>query len=202
MSRGGNQVVEMLRDLRVAVIHPPDQDRDALVGQLRRIGCQVLPVWPLPDVPPRGMDLIFLSLDHRFQPMKSWAVDEDAPAVIAILEYENPVILKALVDTGVHGVLVKPLRPAGVLSTLTLGRWLHGYHRRLEAKVRKLEETIKAQRDISKAARILAEVKGVPESDAFETIRAQATRRRISMADVAASIINAQDVLKDMSKDT
>lgn len=201
MSRGESRVVEMLRDLRVAVIHAPDQDRDALVGQLRRIGCQVLPVWPLPDMPPRGMDLIFLSLDHRFQPTKSWAVDEDAPAVVAILEYENPVILKALVDTGVHGVLVKPLRPAGVLSTLTLARWLHGYHRRLEAKVRKLEETLKAQRDISKAARILAEVKGVTESDAFETIRIQATRRRISMAEVAASIINAQDVLKDMAKD-
>ncbi|MFD1483474.1 ANTAR domain-containing response regulator [Paracoccus nototheniae] len=191
----------MLRGLRVAVIHAPDQDGEALIRQLRRIGCQVQAVWPAPIEPPPGIDLVFMNLDHRFQPAKSWAMSEDAPAVVAILEYENPVILKALIVTGVHGVLVKPLRPAGILSTLVLARWLHGYHRRLDSKVRKLEETIKAQRDISKAARILAEVKGVSESDAFETIRNQATRRRISMSEVAASIIGAQDVLKDLSRD-
>lgn len=190
----------MLRGLRVAVIHAPDQDRDALMSQLRRIGCQVQAVWPAPSEPPPGVDLAFLNLDHRFQPMKSWTVAEEAPAIIAILEYENPVMLKALIDMSLHGVLVKPLRPAGILSALVLARWLHGYHRRLDAKVRKLEETIKAQRDISKAARILAEVKSVSESEAFEFIRLQATRRRVSMSEVASSIIGAHDVLKDLTR--
>lgn len=199
MNRSENQVIDTLRGLRVAVIHAPDQDRDALISQLRRIGCQVQAVWPAPGEPPLGMDVVFLHLDHRFLPTKSWAVAEEAPAIIAILEYENPVMLKAFIDMNVHGVLVKPLRAAGILSALVLARWLHGYHRRLDNKVHKLEETIKSQRDISKAARILAEVKNVSESEAFEVIRLQATRRRIPMSEVASSIIGAQDVLKDLS---
>ncbi|WP_223479611.1 ANTAR domain-containing response regulator [Oricola indica] len=193
-------MTSMLRGLKVSVIHAADRERDLLVNQLRRIGCQVSPIWPMPDAPPQGMEMVIMDLDHRFQPVKSWSVEENAPVLIAMLEYEDPVTVKALLDAGVHGVLVKPLRPAGILSTLSLACWLHGYHQRLEAKVRKLEITIKAQRDISKAARILAALQDVPESDAFESIRSQATRQRIPMADVAASIIGAQDILKDLSK--
>ena len=119
---------------------------------------------------------------------------------MAVLEYENPLMLKALLDSGALAALVKPLRPAGVLSTLVVVNGLRGYLRRQEAKVRKLEETLKAHRDVAKAAKILADLKGVAESQAFEMIRAQATRRRISMAQVASAIINAQDVLKDLSE--
>lgn len=200
MTRQGGRFPDALRGLRVAVVAAADQDRDALVGQLRRIGCDVSVAWPAPTESPLGAELVFLQLDHGFHPSKSWALAEAGPAVIAVLEYENPLMLKALTDSGAHGVLVKPLRPSGVLSTLALAQWLHGYHRRLDTKVRKLEDTLKGHRDVAKASRILAELKAVPESQAFDMIRAQATRRRISMAQVAGAIISAQDVLKDLSE--
>ncbi|TGN61856.1 ANTAR domain-containing protein [Paracoccus liaowanqingii] len=200
MTRPGPRVIENLRGLRVAVVHAPDQDCDALSSQLRRIGCEPVPIWPAPVAVPQGVDLVFLQLDHGTHPSKTWALDEAAPAIIVVLEYENPVMLKALLDSGALGVLVKPLRPAGVLSTLVLAQGLGGYLKRQEAKVRKLEESLKAHRDVAKAAKILGELKDVPESQAFELIRNQATRRRISMAQVANAIINAQDVLKDLSE--
>jgi len=43
-----SRIVDMLRGMRVAVAHPPDQERDALVGQLRRIGCEAHVLWPTP----------------------------------------------------------------------------------------------------------------------------------------------------------
>lgn len=196
----GQQLIDALRGLRVAVILAPDHDREVLIGQLRRIGCAPSVVWPAPSDPPQGAELVFLQLDHGAHPSKSWTLNEVGPALIAVLEYENPLMLKALVDSGAHGVLVKPLRATGVLSTLALAQSLHGYHCRLDVKVRKLEDTLKAHRDVAKAARILAEIKGVPESQAFEMIRAQATRRRIAMAQVALAILSAQDVLKDLSE--
>ncbi|MFN3613925.1 MAG: ANTAR domain-containing response regulator [Rubrimonas sp.] len=200
MTRSGGRFPDALRGLRVAALLAPDQDREALVGQLRRIGCDATVAWPAPAEPPMGAEVVFLQLDHPLHPSKSWTLTEAGPTVIAVLEYENPLMLKTLLDCGAHGVLVKPLRPSGVLATLVLAQSLHGYHRRLGVKVRKLEDTLKAHRDVVKAARILAELKGVPESQAFETIRAQATRRRISMAQVAGAIISAQDVLKDLTE--
>lgn len=194
-------IVEMLRAMRVAVVHPPDQERDALVGQLRRIGCEVHIVWPAPREAPMGADAVFVVLDQTSAPARAWAVAEGGPTVIAVVEYENPLMLKALLDSAAHGVLVKPLRPFGILSMLVLARSQHGYNRRMETKIRKLEETLKAHRDVAKAARILANLKSVPESQAYELIRAQATRRRVAMAQVAAAIIGAQDMLKDLSID-
>lgn len=200
MSKLVPQVMDALRGLRIAVIHAPDQDGAALLSQLRRIGCEAAPIWPAPVETPRGVDLVFLQLDPGAHPSKSWALDDNGPDIVAVLEYENPLMLKALLDSGALAALVKPLRPAGVLSTLVVVNGLRGYLRRQEAKVRKLEETLKAHRDVAKAAKILADLKGVAESQAFEMIRAQATRRRISMAQVASAIINAQDVLKDLSE--
>jgi len=196
-----SRIVDMLRGMRVAVAHPPDQERDALVGQLRRIGCEAHVLWPAPREAPMGADVVFVSLDQHADPARTWAMAEDGPTIIAVVEYENPLMLKALLDSAAHGVVVKPLRPFGILSTLVLARSQHGYNRRMDAKVRKLEDTLKAHRDVAKAARILADLKAIPESQAYEMIRAQATPRRIATAQVACAIISAQDVLKDLSGD-
>jgi AmiR/NasT family two-component response regulator len=72
---------------------------------------------------------------------------------------------------------------------------VHGYTRRLEGKVEKLEETLKARRDVDKAVKILVALKQVAETEAYELIRQQATQKRLSMAQIAATIIGAQEVL-------
>ena len=76
-----------------------------------------------------------------------------------------------------------------------LARSLRGYTRRLEGKVQKLEETLKARRDVDKAVKILMGLKQISEVEAYELIRAQATQKRLAMADIAISIINAQETL-------
>jgi two-component system, response regulator PdtaR len=76
-----------------------------------------------------------------------------------------------------------------------LARSMRGYTRRLESKVQKLEETLKARRDVDKAVKILVTLKRVSEAEAYELIRSQATQKRLSMAEVATTIIGAQDVM-------
>ncbi len=115
--------------------------------------------------------------------------------MVAIVDYENPTILKRLLDSNAHGVVNKPIRSFGILSSLVLARSLRGYTRRLEGKVQKLEETLKARRDVDKAVKILVGLKKVSEFEAYELIRQQATQRRLAMADIAVSIINAQETL-------
>jgi two-component system, response regulator PdtaR len=188
------RVIEELRGARMLVVHPRDAECDTLIHQLQRIGCSVRHAWPPPATLPADVDTIFHLVETTDTPAFA-ELPEDGPTLIAIVEYENPTVLKRLLDSNAHGVVNKPIRSFGILSSIVLARSLHGYAQRLNVKVHKLEETLKARRDVDKAVKILVALKKVAEADAYEIIRAQATQKRLSMAQIAATIIGAQELL-------
>jgi len=198
MKPGIRRLIEDLRGARVLVVHPRDAEGDALIDQLKRICCNVHGIWPPPAQIPGDIDTLFHLVEAGDAPTLGNLPPDSGPTVIAIVDYENPTVLRRLLDSNAHGVVNKPIRPFGILSSLVLARSQHGYVRRLDAKVRKLEETLKARRDVDKAVKILVALKGVGEAEAYELIREQATQRRLSMAQIAATIIGAQDLLGGM----
>jgi AmiR/NasT family two-component response regulator len=187
--------MEDLRGARVLVVHPRDAEGDALIDQLKRIGCNVRGLWPPPAEIPRDVDTVFHLVEAAETPDFTASATDDGPTFVAIIDYENPTVLKRLLDSNAHGVVNKPIRPFGILSSLVLARSAHGYARRLQGKVQKLEETLKARRDVDKAVKILVTLKKIGETEAYELIRQQATQKRLSMAQIAATIIGAQEVL-------
>jgi AmiR/NasT family two-component response regulator len=195
MKPGVRRLIEELRGARVLVIHPRDAEGEALIDQLKRIGCNVHGVWPPPATIPRDIDTVFQFVESSQEQAFPAISDEHSPTLVAIVDYENPTILKRLLDSNAHGVVNKPIRSFGILSTLVLARSLRGYTRRLEGKVQKLEETLKARRDVDKAVKILVGLKKISEFEAYELIRQQATQKRLAMADIAVSIISAQETL-------
>ncbi len=195
MKPGVRRLIEELRGARVLVIHPRDAEGEALIDQLKRIGCNVDGVWPPPAAIPPDIDTVFQFVEGSEETAFPACSNEHSPTLVAIVDYENPTILKRLLDSNAHGVVNKPIRSFGILSSLVLARSLRGYTRRLEGKVQKLEETLKARRDVDKAVKILVGLKNVSEFEAYELIRQQATQKRLAMADIAVSIINAQETL-------
>jgi AmiR/NasT family two-component response regulator len=195
MKPGIRRLMEDLRGARVLVVHPRDAEGDALIDQLKRIGCNVRGLWPPPAEIPRDVDTVFHLVEAAETPDFTASATDDGPTFVAIIDYENPTVLKRLLDSNAHGVVNKPIRPFGILSSLVLARSAHGYARRLQGKVHKLEETLKARRDVDKAVKILVTLKKIGETEAYELIRQQATQKRLSMAQVAATIIGAQEVL-------
>ena len=195
MKPGIRRLMEDLRGARVLVVHPRDAEGDALIDQLKRIGCNVRGLWPPPVEIPRDVDTVFHLVEAAETPDFTASATDDGPTFVAIIDYENPTVLKRLLDSNAHGVVNKPIRSFGILSSLVLARSAHGYARRLQGKVQKLEETLKARRDVDKAVKILVTLKKIGETEAYELIRQQATQKRLSMAQVAATIIGAQEVL-------
>lgn len=195
MKPGVRRLIEDLRGARVLVIHPRDAEGEALIDQLKRIGCNVRGIWPPPSAIPEDIDTVFQLVESSADPAFSPGSNEQALTLIAIVDYENPTVLKRLLDSNAHGVVNKPIRSFGILSSLVLARSLRGYTRRLEGKVQKLEETLKARRDVDKAVKILVGLKKIGEVEAYELIRQQATQKRLTMAEIAVSIINAQEML-------
>jgi len=198
MSINVHRLFDDLRHLRVAVIHPPGEDRDILIDQIKRIGCKVKWIWPFTSAPPRDTDVIFFLVDRDQNATADWCSTETEAVLIALIEYENPTVLNALLETNAHGVIAKPFRALGILSTLILARSSSGYEKRLHNKVKKLEDTLRSRREIEKAIGILVDRKGVSSNEAYEMIRRQATSQRIPVVQVALSLIQATEALEKL----
>jgi len=187
-----------LRDLFVVVIHPPDADGQAILEQMQRIGCRTELIWPPVRAIPSGADVVFagLFIDSKDElrgmlrrTEKPW------PAIICVVDYENPAMLELVLEFGAAAVTSKPVRSFGMLSNLVVA--YTGLRRQIEAQERiaKLEKKIAGQKTITKAKSILIEMHGLSEQDAYKTIRKQAMYKRTSIEDMAQAIINANELL-------
>jgi AmiR/NasT family two-component response regulator len=187
-----------LRSICVAVVYPPGEDRDVLLDQLKRIGCRLKVIWPFPVDPPSGCDVIFFQVSQELQGSASWSASAVEATLVALSDYESPTTLKLLLDTSAHGVITRPFRSSGVLSTLVLARSSRGYQERLQSKVNKLEDTIRSRRQIEKAVRLLSETQNLPESKAYEYMRSRATALRVTVAEVATMVVEAHEAMEKL----
>jgi AmiR/NasT family two-component response regulator len=189
------RLYEDLRSISVAVVYPPGEDRDVLLEQLKRIGCRLTIIWPFPPAPPAGADVVLFQVSQELEGSTSWRATEVSSTFIALSDYESPTTLKLLLDTHAHGVITRPFRSSGILSTLVLARSAQGFQNRLQNKVRKLEDTIKSRRQIEKAVRILMDHQRMSETDAYEHMRTRATSLRVTVAEVALMVIGAHEAM-------
>lgn len=195
------RLYEDLRSISVIVIYPPGEDRDVIVQQLQRIGCRLRTVWPFPSAPPSQADVIFFQVSQDLTERDTWfagLLDAGDTSLVALSDYENPTTLKLLLDTHAHGVITKPFRSSGILSTLVLARSSQSFQQRLQGKIGKLETTIKSRRLIEKAIRVLSENQKMSEAQAYEHLRSRATSLRVTVAEVANMMIEAQEAMEKL----
>jgi AmiR/NasT family two-component response regulator len=197
MSSSLRRLYEDLRSISVAVIYPPGEDLDVVVQQLQRIGCRLRVIWPFPAAPPKDADVICFRVSQELEGGGWTSADVDA-ALVALSDYESPTTLKLLLDTHAHGVITKPFRSSGILSTLVLARSAQGFQGRLQSKIDKLEATIKSRRQIEKAIRVLVEQERMTETKAYEHMRSRATSLRVAVAEVASMVIEAQEAMEKL----
>lgn len=198
MTAWARGLFEDLRTLRVLVIHPPGEDRSVLEEQLRRLGCPLRAIWPFPSQVPGDVDAVFFLVGPEAKSTGNWGVADTPATLIALSDYENPTALKMLLDTQAHGVITKPYRSTGILSTLVLARAASRYQQRLQNKVAKLEEAIKARRQIERAVRVLVETHQLTENEAYEQMRARATGLRATVGEIATMVIDAHEAMEKL----
>jgi AmiR/NasT family two-component response regulator len=190
------QQLKELRTLNIAVIHPDDVDGRQITQQLQRIGCRVQAFWPpLPSVSD-SFDVAFVAVRPDVLNLGvEWLVGEDAPTVIAVVNYENPTIVEAVLSLGAKAALPSPVRSFGLLSTLVLAREAHKENRSLQRRLRKIEIKLLGVRHIADAKTILMKAHNITESDAYELIRERAMSTRTTTEEVARAIFEAHELL-------
>jgi AmiR/NasT family two-component response regulator len=155
-------------------------------------------IWPFPIDPPSDADVIFFWVSQEVEGKSHWTATAVNAALVALSDYESPTTLKLLLDTCAHGVITKPFRSAGILSTLVLARSSHCFQERLQGKVDKLELTMKSRRQIEKAIRLLVDQQGMTEALAYEHMRSRATSLRVTVAEVALMLIEAHEAMEKL----
>ena len=192
------QILRDLRGLRVDVIHPPDHEGISLVEHLRRIGCTVSAAWPVPESVAPAADIVLVSIDHDSrEPLRRLFKGGDrlTPTLIGVVGYENPSILQLVLETGVHAVIERPVRPFGLLTQLAVARRIWMQQQEFVRKTQKLERKLLGIQKIQRAKSILMASQGLSEEAAYQSIRKQAMSKRTSMEDMADAIINANELL-------
>ncbi|MBN3787358.1 ANTAR domain-containing protein [Burkholderia sp. Ac-20353] len=184
----------------VVVIHPDDDDCAALCKQLLRIGCRVSTMWPPPPVLPARADVVFYLEDPAGAHRHRWLVEPCTAVRIAVIAYENPVVLDAIAASNAHAVVTKPIRTFGILASVFVARTLARYEEKLLARIAKLDDTLKARRIVERATRVLSARLDLTEEAAYAAMRAEAMSRQMSISAMAESILNTENLLGKMER--
>lgn len=189
------------RDLRVVVFVPEDWDREMLSQQLKRIGCQVSAAWPPRSKLPDKTDLIFCGvMVQQASITMEWMGVESTVPVIAVVNYENPTILELALRMGAKNILVSPFRTSGVLSILMASLHTHEEFQMLRRQKLRLEEKLLSASLISDAKAVIMRTGSMNNLDAYQRLRKQAMTMRISVEEVAQSVIEADALLRSTTK--
>lgn len=186
-----------LRDARVAIFHPQDSNRDTLVQQLQRIGCQTACQWPPPVELPENTDMVLFLLNAEASAKRklSWLHPSSAIPMIGMVEYENPTILDTALELGCHGVLVSPVQAKGILATLIVTIQHFRKVQQLNKRNQRLEEKLQSVNEVSAAQVAIARARGINPAEAYKVMREQAMLKRVTIEEIARAILHADGLL-------
>lgn len=189
-------ILRDLRSLKVVVIHPQDQDREELLAQLQRIGCDVEVWWPRLDSLPSGTGLVLMAMRPETLSINfPWLGTSTSPPVIPVVSYENPIIIEAVLHLNAFATIPSPVQLFGLLTAIAVALTQFNAFRMRERYIERLEQKQARVRVIQQATQIVMDVRGGSEEDAYQLLRSQAMLKREQIETVAGEIVKAHKTL-------
>lgn len=190
-----------IRSIRVLLVQPPSQDRDTLHRHLKRIGFLTEVNWPPSPAVFEMSDVVFVAVravteaDIRLK----WNPDAPPAALVALLDYENPAVMKEAVRLGAHAVLGLPVRSFGAVANIFVAMQNFERQKQLNDTLRRLRSRIEGDRLLSRAKAVLMRTGAMTEEEAYRSLRSQAMNKRVGLMDIARAIVNAEGILSDIA---
>jgi AmiR/NasT family two-component response regulator len=181
--------------LSVLVAGERDAQLDLLLRELRRSASHVVHMFPVPERLPAEHDIILADFSPALLDLLPWVPGEATAALIILLPENGLFSLKRLRDCCPDAVLHRPFQAVAIQTGLTLARSQFNFIRRLRSRIARLDENIKAIRDIERAKMIIMDARHVTEDEAYAYIRSEAMERRMTVASFAAHIVDSYQLL-------
>jgi len=124
-----------------------------------------------------------------------WLRDDACRPLIAVVTYENPTIVEAVLNLGARAVIASPVKSFGLLTSIVVA--LHGAESQKahEHYAQRLEQRLATMRKVAKAKAVLMETQNISEQEAYQVIRNQAMSKRVTTEEIADAVIKANEIL-------
>lgn len=177
--------------LTVSVVVEPESEGQLLVRELQRLRCIVTRAWPMPDRLPDNVDVIFSVFSESLHERLPWMPGEPTAALVILLPQHGGYDLKMLSNCGPDAVLFRPWQSHQIVTAFEIARSQFLYIKRLRSRIERLDENIRAARDIERAKTILAQTRSMSDKEAYAFLRSQAMERRVSVAALASAFVDS-----------
>ena len=182
--------------LSVLVAAERDAQLDLLLRELRRSVSHVVHLFPVTQRIPAEHDIILADFSPAMLDLLPWAPGEATAALILLLPQNGAYSLGKLRDCCPDAVLHRPFQTAAIQTSLVLARSQYQFIQRLRSRITRLDENIKAVRDIERAKMIIMNGRRVDEDEAYAYLRNQAMERRMTVASLASHLVDSHQLLR------
>jgi len=197
----------MTRPYRVLIADDEKPVAAGLQAQLEALGYDVISVVhdghhavevcrrALPDVV--LMDIEMPGLDGLSAARQ--IVSDPGTPVIILTAHGHPNLIDQAVEDGVLYYLLKPVTSPSLHAALQVAVARAREMKALRENVNTLELTLRERKLIERAKGILMSRRNLPEAEAFRLLQRQSQDRRMPMAKLAESIVQADELLESPS---
>lgn len=184
-----------ITSLDILVACRRDGDGDSLIRELQRTRARVRHLWPVEPQLPTDADVIFCEFMPGLSSLIPWVPGDPKATLILVIPPVPPPDLGLLAKCAPHAVLHRPFTTHAVLTSLVVARSQFLYEQRLRGRIDKLDETLRAIRNVERAKAILMAARQIGEDEAYRFMRQQAMTRRVTISAVAAAIVDSHEIL-------
>lgn len=187
--------LEQFSRLTITLISELDEQGTFLLRELQRTRARVKQRWPIPERIGGETDIVVCEYMPDLSSRYAWMPGETTAASIILLpqsgRYDMRRLQAALPDAVIH----RPYLSQTVQTALVIA-WDHfSFARRQRSRIARLDENVRSLRDIERAKLVIMAEKNISEYKAFNVLRDMAMERRITIAALAASLVDTKHIV-------
>ncbi len=110
--------------------------------------------------------------------------------VILLTAFSDDDLIEKATDMPIHGYLIKPVHPPALKAAIAVAEKRFAEQVQLVEANENLQEALETRKLVDRAKGKLMVEKGLNEQDAYRLLQLRARESRISMGDVARSVLN------------
>lgn len=116
--------------------------------------------------------------------------------VVVVTGVEDPELIDRCIASGVSAYLAKPIGDRELDAAIRLAATRHAEFLALESEVTRARQALTDRKLVERAKAVLMDATGLSEPEAFRRIQQAARNRNERLADVAAGIVEREDLLR------
>ena len=109
--------------------------------------------------------------------------------VVLLTAFSSPELVERASEAGVYSYVVKPFNPSNLIPALRIALSLHERMSNAESEVDEMSEKLETRKLVDRAKGLLTEKMKLNEPEAFRWIQKASMDRRLSMKQVAQTVI-------------